>query len=143
MTESERIKKLKVRVKMLEEALEKYSKHNSQCYFLDHQEIGIKACDCNARTAQLALNFPEIQSALNAQGERDFTPEEALAEAKKRWGADGWISMFSENEDGSMTYEVGYGSDSEDGREVTFMGAGTSFHAAFAQADKAAKEEGK
>lgn len=59
--------------------------------------------------------------------ERDYTPEEAFAECKRRWGT--WAFVYAEAHltSSGHTYEVGYGSS---------RNFGNSFRAAFAEADK-------
>jgi hypothetical protein len=49
--------------------------------------------------------------------------EEAVKEAQKRYGFYGWVKSFSD-----ATFSVG--------QEFTTLGEGTSFDAAFADADK-------
>ena len=62
---------------------------------------------------------------------KDFTPEEALAEAQRRWGKDAIASVFAGP--GGITYCVGsrvlYAGPGE-------AGMGTSFKEAFADADR-------
>ena len=84
-----------------------------------------------------------IQTALSAQGEqgmdhrpqeqegtpRDFTPEEALAEARKRWGPDAWLTVHTSGNE--PWYLLGH----HGGYPMYQLGTGKSFRAAFADAE--------
>lgn len=75
-----------------------------------------------------------IQALSEAPGEpseeRDYTPEEALAELKKRWPDDPFGMSFQITETGQYCIVRGSGYDEES------VGWGNSFRAAFAAADK-------
>jgi hypothetical protein len=88
------------------------------------------------RDIKFCFLSPEVRTALNASEERDFTPEEALEEARKRWGSGAVISV-QVHADGKINYWVGM--DVCDCRGLR----GNSFRAAFASADKASQEKGK
>lgn len=73
-----------------------------------------------------------------SKGERDFTPEEALAEARKRWGDHPYVCV--ELFDGNVCgYYVGNQFKVISGNALDVCG--NSFREAFAAADKAQKEK--
>jgi hypothetical protein len=81
----------------------------------------------------------ESLSAPIAQEERDFTPEEALAEARKRWGRCGIAQILNtavQDISAEGIYKLEYRVGRADGEFLVFYGK--SFRAAFAAADKAA-----
>jgi hypothetical protein len=85
--------------------------------------------------------LPEVQALLRGQAERDLTPEEAFAEAQKRWG-----EYATVKDHGRMFYQ---------GRKITeddfavgdctgvIFHSNKSYRAAFASADKAEAEREK
>jgi len=72
------------------------------------------------------------------QVERDFTPEEALAEARKRWKYSGFVALETDT-GGKLVCMVGWSND----EDSQVCGTGFTFKAAFAAADAAQKGEGK
>jgi hypothetical protein len=100
---------------------------------------GVWNCDEPTEEAEFKELLPRVIRAWNvrtASGkaeERDFTPEEALAEAIKRWGQDGKVSVdlwWGNSKSGEEKYRVGVC------RERGVRGCGNSFREAFAKADK-------
>lgn len=69
--------------------------------------------------------------------ERDYTPEEALAEARRRWGKDAFTEFIS-GDSSPMKCRVGNGKMGFAGKDA-ICGRGFTFRAAFAAADKADK----
>ena len=77
---------------------------------------------------------PEIQALIEeGEKERDLTPEEALEEARKRWGGDGQI--YIEGDHTSLRFIVAEFTKQAHGNGGK-LGIGPSFREAFANADK-------
>ena len=83
-------------------------------------------CNKNAEALKQALLS-------SAPAERDMTPEEALAEARKRWGRTAFVEMHYP--EGDWSHLVG---DTAPGLKVKFFS--DTFRAAFAAADRAQDE---
>lgn len=85
-------------------------------------------CDsCGAKF----MPIPKAGQSSKNPNERDYTPEEALEEARKRWGVYGRVMFLSDRLE-IAHYQVGVLGDG--GFEA--LGSGTSFREAFAEADK-------
>lgn len=79
----------------------------------------------------------ECDTLMNANEKRDLTPEEALVEAKRRWGWRAFVRLhLCENLEGPPTRTCTIGDISDKAQEITFR-------AAFIAADAAKKEGGK
>ncbi len=90
---------------------------------------------------------PKIQSLLRGQAERDYTPEEALIEANKRWGGKNAVSVECYL---SQWDDIDYDKIPKVGKKYKVSGIyknqefeGSSFREAFANADKAEAEREK
>jgi len=104
-------------------------------FFPDGCENFLVTSEDQAKLVARLLNEWLAKSALNASEERDFTPQEAYEEARKRYGESGWV-LVTDEEPGKLIYKVGNHTTELTGRSWV------SFRAAFASAD-AAKEEKK
>jgi hypothetical protein len=90
--------------------------------------------------------IPEIIEALKSgqrHPERDLTPEEALVEARKRWGPSAWAGYSSSWSESTGRHFVGHELPDSQGIGGYKVG-GKSFRAAFLSADAAGKaDEGR
>lgn len=100
------------------------------CVHMRHSEIIEVADEALAPSVGKGSDKPE----------KDFTPEEAIAEARKRWGEKGWVMFQNWGDEDWAYYHVGiwgYG----EGRKTMDKGCDRSWKAAFAAADSA-KDKG-
>ncbi len=85
---------------------------------------------------------PEVQALLRGQAEKDMTPEEALAEARKRARKNESQVIFDSSYESGTEFRVEWGEKLKDDYRL-HHGMGNSFREAFASADKAEAEREK
>ena len=95
-------------------------------------------------------NWGWYQAILSVSGqgqeERDYTPEEALAEARRRWGANSTVECVFFHHMQKFVMDVGsftYDKSEQPSKIWVEHGRGETFRAAFASADKAQGGKGE